>query len=68
MRSCAWRCLGANARPCRSWLIVLMVQLGKFGLTEANIRRLQCLSMFWHFLDLVWVGVFSFVYLAGVLR
>ena len=50
------------------WLIVLMVQLGKFGLTEANIRRLQCLSMFWHFLDLVWVGVFSFVYLAGVLR
>ena len=50
------------------WLIVLMVQLGKFGLTEANIRRLRCLSMFWHFLDLVWVGVFSFVYLAGVLR
>jgi cytochrome o ubiquinol oxidase subunit 3 len=50
------------------WLVVLMVQLGKFGLTEANIRRLQCLSMFWHFLDLVWVGVFSYVYLAGVLR
>lgn len=50
------------------WLIVLMVQLGKFGLTEANIRRLRCLSMFWHFLDLVWVGVFSYVYLAGVLR
>lgn len=50
------------------WLIVLMVQTGKFGLTEANIRRLRCLSMFWHFLDLVWVGVFSYVYLAGVLR
>jgi cytochrome o ubiquinol oxidase subunit III len=50
------------------WLIVLMVQLGKFGITEANIRRLRCLSMFWHFLDLVWVGVFSFVYLTGVLR
>jgi cytochrome o ubiquinol oxidase subunit 3 len=50
------------------WLIVLMVQLGKFGLTEANIRRLRCLSMFWHFLDLVWVGVFSYVYLVGVLR
>lgn len=50
------------------WLIVLMVQLGKFGFTEANVRRMQCLSMFWHFLDLVWVGVFSFVYLAGVLR
>lgn len=50
------------------WLIVLMIQTGKFGLTEANIRRLRCLSMFWHFLDLVWVGVFSYVYLAGVLR
>lgn len=50
------------------WLVVLMVQLGKFGFNEANIRRMQCLSMFWHFLDLVWVGVFSFVYLAGVLR
>ena len=50
------------------WLIVLMVQLGKHGLTEANRRRLMCLSMFWHFLDLVWVGVFSYVYLVGVLR
>ena len=50
------------------WLIVLMVQLGKFGINDANIRRLQCLSMFWHFLDLVWVGVFSYVYLVGVLR
>lgn len=50
------------------WLIVLMVQVGKHGLTEANRRRLFCLSMFWHFLDLVWVGVFSYVYLVGVLR
>lgn len=50
------------------WLIVLMVQLGKHGLTEANRRRLMCLSMFWHFLDLVWVGVFSYVYLVGVIR
>ena len=50
------------------WLIVLMVQLGKYGLNEANRRRLRCLSLFWHFLDLVWVGVFSYVYLVGVLR
>lgn len=50
------------------WLVVLMIQLGKHGLTEANRRRLLCLSMFWHFLDLVWVGVFSYVYLVGVLR
>ncbi len=50
------------------WLIVLMFQLGKHGFTEANRRRLFCLSMFWHFLDLVWIGVFSYVYLVGVLR
>ncbi|HET7268214.1 MAG TPA: cytochrome o ubiquinol oxidase subunit III [Oleiagrimonas sp.] len=49
------------------WLIVLMVQLARFGINDANVRRLQCLSMFWHFLDLIWVGVFSYVYLVGVL-
>ncbi len=50
------------------WLVVLMVQVGRFGLTVANRRRLMCLSMFWHFLDVVWIGVFTFVYLLGVLR
>ncbi|RYY92772.1 MAG: cytochrome o ubiquinol oxidase subunit III [Comamonadaceae bacterium] len=49
------------------WLVVLMVQIGKHGLTHANKRRLVCLSMFWHFLDVVWIGVFTFVYLMGVL-
>lgn len=50
------------------WLIVLMFQIARRGIDAPNIRRLQCLSMFWHFLDLVWVGVFSYVYLVGVLR
>ncbi|MDO1584187.1 cytochrome o ubiquinol oxidase subunit III [Rhizobium oryzicola] len=49
------------------WLITLMVQVAKFGLVEANRRRLMCLSMFWHFLDVIWIGVFSIVYLLGVL-
>jgi cytochrome o ubiquinol oxidase subunit 3 len=49
------------------WMIVLLVQVGKKGLIPANKRRLMCLSMFWHFLDVVWVGVFSFVYLMGKL-
>jgi cytochrome o ubiquinol oxidase subunit 3 len=49
------------------WLITLLVQLGKHGLTVANRRRLMCLSMFWHFLDVVWIGVFTFVYLMAVL-
>ncbi|ANV25430.1 cytochrome o ubiquinol oxidase subunit III [Rhizobium pusense] len=48
------------------WLVVLMIQVSKFGLTPENHRRLMCLSMFWHFLDLIWIGVFSVVYLMGV--
>ncbi len=50
------------------WLITLMVQVGQKGLIQANRRRLMCLSLFWHFLDVIWIGVFSFVYLIGVLR
>jgi len=49
------------------WLVTLLLQVGKLGLTPANKRRLMCLSMFWHFLDLIWIGVFTFVYLMGVL-
>ena len=49
------------------WLVVLMTQVRRWGFTAANERRLLCLSMFWHFLDVVWIGVFTFVYLMGVL-
>jgi len=49
------------------WLVTLMVQVSRRGLIAANKRRLLCLSMFWHFLDVVWIGVFTFVYLMGVL-
>ena len=50
------------------WLVVLCLQVRKHGLTRANTRRVACLSMFWHFLDVVWIGVFTFVYLMGSLR
>jgi len=49
------------------WLVTLMIQVSKLGLTKENKRRLICLSMFWHFLDVIWIGVFTFVYLMGVL-
>ena len=45
------------------WLTTLAVQIKMHGLIGANMRRLATLSMFWHFLDLIWIGVFSFVYL-----
>jgi cytochrome o ubiquinol oxidase subunit 3 len=50
------------------WLVTLMVQLRRHGLIPDNQRRLMCLSMFWHFLDIVWIGVFTFVYLMGSLQ
>jgi len=49
------------------WLLVLLSQLSLHGLTPQNRRRVMCLSLFWHFLDLIWIGVFSLVYLSGVL-
>lgn len=49
------------------WMITMMVQVGQHGLIPDNKRRLMCLSLFWHFLDVVWIGVFTFVYLMGTL-
>jgi len=50
------------------WLVTLLAQLARHGLIQANKRRLMCLSLFWHFLDVIWIGVFTFVYLMGMLR
>jgi cytochrome o ubiquinol oxidase subunit 3 len=49
------------------WLVVLAVQIASNpGMSERELRRLACLSLFWHFLDIVWICVFSFVYLGSV--
>lgn len=45
------------------WLAVMIHQIRHFGLDDIVRRRLACLSLFWHFLDLVWICVFTFVYL-----
>ena len=45
------------------WLVVMLHQIHHFGLTAVTRRRLACLSLFWHFLDLVWICVFTFIYL-----
>jgi cytochrome o ubiquinol oxidase subunit 3 len=49
------------------WLAVMMHQTLHFGLDDVVKRRLACLSLFWHFLDLVWVCVFTVVYLRGAI-
>lgn len=48
------------------WMAVLMIQVWKQGLTSNTLRRLTLLSLFWHFLDIVWIFIFSVVYLLGV--
>jgi cytochrome o ubiquinol oxidase subunit III len=49
------------------WMAVLAVQVMRAPrLTQREITRLTCLSLFWHFLDVVWICVFTFVYLGSV--
>lgn len=49
------------------WILVMLVQVSTKGLNDKTRPRILCLSLFWHFLDIVWICVFSFVYLMGVL-
>src|SRR5215468_6806743 len=48
------------------WGVYLVAQVIAKGLRPAVLRRLLCFSLFWHALDIVWVGVFTLVYLMGV--
>ena len=45
------------------WLGIIMVFVARRGLTHSNIRKLALLSLFWHFLDIVWIFIFTVVYL-----
>lgn len=49
------------------WMTVLTVYIARRGLREGSVRRLTMLSLFWHFLDVVWIFIFTFVYLIGAL-
>ena len=49
------------------WMVVLLVQIRVLGLGHQVKSRLLRLGLFWHMLDIVWVGIFTFVYLFGVL-
>lgn len=49
------------------WILVMIGQLLYYGITVDTFRRLAIFSMFWHFLDLIWIFIFTFVYLMGVM-
>lgn len=47
------------------WMIAMMVRIAKVGLTHGSVHKLTMMSLFWHFLDVVWIFIFSIVYLLG---
>ena len=56
---------GAHVTSGLLWLIYMVAQVAVKGLQPHVLRRLLCFSLFWHALDIIWVGVFTLVYLMG---
>ncbi|WWP02519.1 MAG: cytochrome o ubiquinol oxidase subunit III [Candidatus Dasytiphilus stammeri] len=50
------------------WIVVLMSQVAYRGINATNKTRMVCLSLFWHFLDIIWICVFTVVYLLGTIK
>ncbi len=50
------------------WIAVVMAQVWQRGVTFYTYKRLATLSLFWHFLDIVWIFIFTVVYLMGALK
>lgn len=48
------------------WLATMMAQVFVKGFRQDMLRRLTCLNLFWHMLDIVWIAIFTLVYLVGV--
>ena len=59
-------CHGLHVTVGLVWLVVMMFQVAIKGLRPAVERRLLCFSLFWHALDIIWVSLFTVVYLMGV--
>ncbi|MDG0811690.1 cytochrome o ubiquinol oxidase subunit III [Cohnella rhizosphaerae] len=48
------------------WMVALMLQVAKRGITPVTKRKIGNISLYWHFLDVVWIFVFTIVYMMGV--
>lgn len=57
---------GAHVTSGLLWLLYMIAQVAAKGLQPNVLRRLLCFSLFWHALDIIWVGVFTMIYLMGV--
>ena len=60
-------CHGAHVTCGLLWIGTMMAQIWAKGFREHIMRRLLCLSVFWHALDIIWVAIFTIVYLIGTL-
>ena len=61
-------CHGLHVTAGLLWLLTMMAQVVAKGFRQDILRRILCFSLFWHTLDIIWVGLFSLVYLVGVAR
>ncbi len=59
-------CHGIHVTAGMLWLLTMMAQVFAKGYRDDIMRRLLCFSLFWHTLDIIWVALFSLVYLVGV--
>jgi cytochrome o ubiquinol oxidase subunit 3 len=60
-------CHGAHVTAGLMWIGTMMAQVWAKGFRPEIVRRLLCLSIFWHALDIIWVAIFTIVYLIGTL-
>ena len=60
-------CHGAHVTAGLLWLGTMMAQIWAKGFRQNIVRRLLCFSVFWHALDIIWVAIFTIVYLIGTL-
>ena len=49
------------------WMLTAMLHIMFRGFTESTLRKLLCMSLFWHFLDIIWIFIFTFVFLWPVI-
>jgi len=48
------------------WLLIMMLVILRRGLSRSNMRKLMLFAMFWHFLDIIWIFIFTIVYMMGI--
>ncbi len=58
-------CHGLHVTAGLIWLVTIMAHFAVRGLQPQLLRRFLCFSLFWHALDIIWVGLFTIVYLTG---